>query len=190
MNKFFASLLLFFSANALAVDKFDAATGVLNIDAVVLNGTQYNNVAVRLDAYGVMSVGSSLQYAYGVTFIPGTYTYPLGETCKLSNVTLPSGREQVSLACQDKEKYPFSATWVNGPIKGNPFQVALQAAGIDKLPASTDYAWGEMTSNVSGEMGCFGGVQIISATQIGNSILLTNYDAGNDVACTVSLTLK
>ncbi len=58
MRKYFATLLLLFSVNALATDTFDATTSILNIDAVILNGVKYNNVVIQLTGFNLISIGS------------------------------------------------------------------------------------------------------------------------------------
>lgn len=77
MSKYSAALLLFFSASALAIDTFDATTNILKIDAVVLNGIQYNGVVVKLNAYEVVSVASSIPYV------------PVANACSSANFTVP-----------------------------------------------------------------------------------------------------
>jgi hypothetical protein len=78
MCKYFITLLLFFSASALAIDTFDETTNILTIDSVVLEGIQYNNVVVRLNAFDVISVGSSAPVDDGT----------VAETCTDANFTL------------------------------------------------------------------------------------------------------
>ena len=78
MHKYFITLLLFFSASALAIDTFDESTNILTIDAVVVEGIQYNNVVVRLNAFDVISVGSSTPADDGT----------VAETCTDANFTL------------------------------------------------------------------------------------------------------
>jgi len=77
MRAYFAALSLVFSVNALAIDTYDATTNVFTVDAVVLNGIQYNNVVLKLNAYDVISVGSSAPY--------GQVT----DTCSSANITVP-----------------------------------------------------------------------------------------------------
>ncbi len=78
MNKYFITLLLFFSASALAVDTYDETTNILNIDAVVVDGIQYNNVVLRLYGFDVISVGSSVPIDDGT----------VAETCSDANFTI------------------------------------------------------------------------------------------------------
>lgn len=75
MVRYFAVLLMFISVNAWAIDTFDAATGLLTIDAVVVNGVQFNNVVVKLKDIDVVSVGSSAPYG------------AVSDTCSGSNIT-------------------------------------------------------------------------------------------------------
>ncbi|MEQ1635486.1 MAG: hypothetical protein ABL903_02270 [Methylococcales bacterium] len=77
MRNYFIAPLFFLSVNALAANTFDAKTNMLNLEAVVVNGVQYNDVAVRLNAYEVVSVGSNNN--------AGT----VADTCSSANFTVP-----------------------------------------------------------------------------------------------------
>ena len=58
MHKYFITLL-FLSANVFAANTYNPATNTLTMDAVIVGGTQYNNVAINLTGYKIISVGSS-----------------------------------------------------------------------------------------------------------------------------------
>jgi hypothetical protein len=78
----FMCMLLFFSVNALAMDSYAPATGILSMDGVVDNGTQYNNVVIQIPGYTVQSEGSnSTPYP-----TPNTATYPPGAACQSGSV--------------------------------------------------------------------------------------------------------
>jgi hypothetical protein len=68
--------LTFANASALAIDTYDTTTNLYNIDSVVVGGTQYNNVVLRLKSFDVVSVGSSAPYG-GVS-----------STCSSANLTV------------------------------------------------------------------------------------------------------
>jgi hypothetical protein len=82
MRNYFIYILLLFSANVWAMDSFDSSTNTLQLDGVVANGTQYNNVAVQLSAYSVVSQGStSIPYP-----TPNTSTFPPTSSCQSGSV--------------------------------------------------------------------------------------------------------
>jgi hypothetical protein len=66
---------MFVSVNAWAIDTFEATTSLLKIDAVVINGVQYNNVVLKLKDVDLVSVGSSAPYG------------AVSDTCSASNIT-------------------------------------------------------------------------------------------------------
>ncbi|NOT84991.1 MAG: hypothetical protein HOP02_09525 [Methylococcaceae bacterium] len=78
MRNYFIAPLLFFSVNALAANSFDVNTNMLKLESVVVNGVQYNDVAVRLNAYDVVSVGSNNNTVGGA----------VADTCTDANFTV------------------------------------------------------------------------------------------------------
>jgi hypothetical protein len=122
MRKYFITLLLFCSTSALAVDTYDETTNILNIDAVVVDGIQYNNVVVRLNAFDVISVGSSIPIDDGT----------VSETCSDANFTIPRYNaitvgmtlDQVNqtLGCKYDPIFTIASsdfvhhTWANGDV--------------------------------------------------------------------------
>lgn len=76
MRKFFTYLtLVLATSNAMAADVFNPATNVLTLDSVVVGGTVYSNVAVKINSFEIQSVGSSAPYT------------PVSATCSASNFT-------------------------------------------------------------------------------------------------------
>ena len=74
-RKYLFLMFLLVSVNSLATTTFDTSTNILNLDAVVLNNTQYNNVVLQLTAYNVVSVGASgsLGITCATTTSPDTF---------------------------------------------------------------------------------------------------------------------
>jgi hypothetical protein len=78
MRNYFIYALLLLSANTWATDSFNSSTNTLQLDSVVANGAQYNNVAVQLSGYNVISQGST-----GIPYpTPNTSTFPATSNCQ------------------------------------------------------------------------------------------------------------
>jgi len=58
MNKYIATLLLV-SASSANADNFDPSTSLLTIPSVIISGTAYKNVVLKLNNFNVVSVGQS-----------------------------------------------------------------------------------------------------------------------------------
>jgi len=111
-------------------------------------------------------------------FSVGTYTSQTGENCVLQTSPF-SGRIEVDFHCV---AFTQSAefVWWTGPIKGNPLESELRAAGLDKLPDNDQYAWGHMLSRNNGVnwWGCMVPFDLIAVREVGGTITVTDY--GND----------
>ncbi|MEI6412656.1 MAG: hypothetical protein WCP34_00150 [Pseudomonadota bacterium] len=59
MRKYLITLLVLFSANALALNAFDPVAKTLTIDSVTKDGIRYNNVVVQITGVEVVDVGTS-----------------------------------------------------------------------------------------------------------------------------------
>ena len=78
MSKFVFIFITFLSLNAWnawAIDTFDQTTNLLTIEAVVIDGVQYNDVILRLKDCDVVSVKSSSSYQH------------ISDTCSEANIT-------------------------------------------------------------------------------------------------------
>lgn len=78
MYKYFITMLIL-SINAFATDTYVPATSTLNLDNVIVGGTQYNNVVLDITGYKVISVGSSTPV--------NTSGGGVSATCSASNFT-------------------------------------------------------------------------------------------------------
>lgn len=85
MKNYFFCIVLFASANALAVDNYND-TGILQMDGVVYNGIQYNNVSIQIPGYSLINVGSN------------STPYPSPNTCQSGPVSSSWSKPQVSYA--------------------------------------------------------------------------------------------
>ncbi|MBS0448354.1 MAG: hypothetical protein JSR59_20705 [Proteobacteria bacterium] len=124
-------------------------------------------------------------------FTPGNYVDPLGNTCTVMVGTMPSGRQETSLSCKaGTGTSVWNATWDNGDIAGNPYELQLRNAGIDQIPGYNNYAWGIDGLTTYPFAGCFATNYIVGARQVGSQIIVTNYGAGNVSLCGNTLTLQ
>lgn len=124
-------------------------------------------------------------------FIQGTYVDANGIKCTLTTTVLPGGRSQAAMTCIAPNSASIQMTWVTGPIAGHPFELALKAAGIDKLTSQNDYSWGKIANeDGSNWWGCMNPNDLISATQIGKTLAIGGYRNGNQQACGVNMTKK
>jgi hypothetical protein len=124
-------------------------------------------------------------------FVPGTYVDKNGEygagKCTVSASVTTGGRNEVAFQCAN-DPYAWSGAAVTGPIIGNPYQAALQAAGIDKLPGATNFAWGVLGSATNENLwGCGYDGDIISISQVGTTISITDFKTGNKQQCGTTL---
>lgn len=62
MKKSWGVLLMLLNCKVGAVNTYDPATGLLKLDSVVVNETQFNDVQVKLNTIDVLKVGSSQAY--------------------------------------------------------------------------------------------------------------------------------
>ncbi len=62
LKKCWVIFLMFLNCKVWAVNTYDPATGLLKLDAVVVNDTQFNDVQVKLNAIDVLKIGSSQAY--------------------------------------------------------------------------------------------------------------------------------
>lgn len=126
----------------------------------------------------------------GTRFIPGTYKDPSGEfTCSVNVTNLIGGRSQASLSCKDANGYIISGSVVTGVIAGHPFSADLTLAKINSIAGYQNFAWGKVgNTNDGGSFGCMSTGEIISASQVGNSINLSGYNNSNTQQCGTTLT--
>ncbi len=139
-------------------------------------------------------ISTSSPNVYSNEFIPGTYTggsegYYCGDvTCTITTSVLNGGRMEVALSCQDTNcGYTFSGSAVSGLIPGHPFELDLVAAGIDKITGYQQYSWGKVAYSYATWWSCIDTGDVISATQVGNTIVLSGYDKGNVQKCGITL---
>lgn len=151
-------------------------------------------VDVAIDADGKPNANATVtsikQVKVNNTLImPGTYKDTHNGNCTVTVATLPSGRQEASIACANGTRY-WAASVINGSIAGHPFELQLTPAGIGAIPGYRDYLWGvEGSSNYVLFTGaCFSNNQIVSARQIGTQIVVTNYGADNISDCALTLT--
>jgi len=112
-------------------------------------------------------------------FAVGTYhSSDGGSDCALQTSAF-SGRFEVDFHCSGFGN-SSQFVWWTGPIKGNPIESELRAAGLDKLPDNDQYAWGHMLSRNNGVnwWGCMVPFHLVAAREVGGTITLTDY--GND----------
>jgi len=132
---------------------------------------------------------------YDNEFIPGTYfsVYSCGSgsaTCTVTTGVLKGGRMQVAFACKSEQgSYSISGSAVSGPITGHPFAPDLQGAKIEEIEGYDQFSWGKvgMAHGYSSWWGCMQTGEVISAQQVGSSIVLSGYDTGNMQKCGVTL---
>jgi hypothetical protein len=119
----------------------------------------------------------------GSDFVAGTYKDTFGNLCRFTTAILDGGRQEVAFNCSF-----LTGSVVNGPIEGHPFELDLTAAKIGDIPGYRNYSWGLVGySNSSFNWGCFGTNEVISARQIANQIVITNYGSNNIVDCSMTL---
>jgi hypothetical protein len=156
---------------------------------VKTNGT-INPIATGIPTATASSiVATASPSVQGTRFIPGTYKDPSGAFSCLVNVTnLIGGRSQASISCKDVAGYIISGSVVTGVIAGHPFSPDLTLAKINTIAGYQNFAWGKV-GNANGTLfGCMNTGNIISATQVGNSINLSCYNNGNIQKCGTTLT--
>ncbi len=119
MRKYFIALFLFLSANAFATDTYNPTNNMLNLDAVILNGVQYNNVVVQLLGYNVISVGSS-QIVQTSTGSSNTITLAQLNACPNTNGSSAaqfwSCFSGTLVGVETNQNYPCTLTIGNGNI--------------------------------------------------------------------------
>ncbi len=119
-------------------------------------------------------------------FQTGTYTPSSAGASPNCTVTASpfAGRTQFDLRCIPSSGPDYVATWYTGPIAGHPFESALRAAGLDLIPGSSEYSWGQVLTNGSNTYyGCFNFGELISARQIGDQLTLINWDDDDQINC-------
>jgi hypothetical protein len=119
----------------------------------------------------------------GSDFVAGTYNDTSANPCTFTTAILDGGRQEVVFNCGF-----ISGSVVNGPIEGHPFELDLTAAGIGDIPGYRNYSWGLVASSTSTWWGCFYTNEVISARQIANQIVITNYGRSNTADCGMTLT--
>lgn len=155
----------------------------LTINLNVLNDGTIDTVAANIDT--VLSLNFSAN-----KFIAGTYIDGLGSTCTLVTTVLQGGRTEAAFSCKHTNGHSLQANWVTGLVPGHPFELSLKAAGINLIPAYSNYSWGKVANSSTTWWGCMNANEIISARQIGNTLALGGYDLSNKQNCGVNLTKK
>jgi hypothetical protein len=116
----------------------------------------------------------------GSDFVAGTYADTNGYLCTFTTAILDGGRQEVAFNCGF-----LTGSVVNGPIEGHPFELELTAAKIGDIPAYRNYSWGLVGSGTG--WNCFNTNDVISARQIANQIVITDYGRDNSVDCGMTL---
>ncbi|BBL74602.1 hypothetical protein [Methylomagnum ishizawai] len=157
----------------------------LTIDLNVLDDGTVDTTSATITSSSPLPVLSN-------KFIAGTYTDGQGATCTVVTTVLQGGRTQAAFSCKTSNGYTLQATWVTGLIPGHPFELDLKAAGIDKLGSYSNFSWGKVsnTTNNGDWWGCMSPNDIISASQVGNTLSIGGYQNGNTQKCGVNLTKK
>lgn len=124
MKKYLFALLSVFSISAVnASDTFDPATNQLNLDAVTVNGIQYNNVILNLNDFKVLAVGSS-----------STVNATVSSTCSQSNFTVPI--------------YNAIATGMTLDQVNQTIGCSYKPSLTQRSTSYTIYAWSQGTSSI------------------------------------------
>ncbi len=162
----------------------------INITLNVKNDGTIDPIATGIPAPNASSiVATASPVVQGTKFIPGTYKDSSGNyTCTVTVTNLIGGRSQAALSCTNAS-YFISGSVVTGPLAGHPFSPELTTAGIGTIAGYQNFAWGKVGGeNYSATFGCMSTGDIISATQVGNSITLSGYNLGKVQLCGTTLT--
>jgi hypothetical protein len=124
-------------------------------------------------------------------FIPGIYSDGNGATCTVVTAVLQGGRTEAAMSCKYANGYNLQANWITGLIPGHPFELDLKTAKINLVPAYSNYSWGKVANSTNFYFwGCIIANGILSVRQIGNTLSLGGYGAGNKQLCGVNMTKK
>lgn len=117
-------------------------------------------------------------------FATGTYANT-EFSCEVTVADAAGGRHVVTLNCDELTGDDGVGLVVyTGAIAGHPFENTLVANGIDQLPGQGNAAWGRMESERGNGVDCFVGEgELLSALQIGDTLVLSNYRNGNALSC-------
>jgi hypothetical protein len=118
----------------------------------------------------------------GSDFVAGTYNDTFNSPCTFTTAILDGGRQEVAFNCSF-----LTGSVVNGPIEGHPFELDLTAAKIGDIPGYRNYSWGLVGFSNGTNWTCFNTNEVISARQIANQIVITNYGKDNIVDCGMTL---
>jgi hypothetical protein len=137
MYKVIITMLLILSTTALATDTYNATTNILNIDAVILNGVQYNNVVVNMGKnFSVISVGSSSP----VTGTDGSSTITLAQLNACPNTSKSTATQFWScfsgtlVGVEYGQTYPCTLKIGNGQISMSTTDQNLSISGTLSSP--------------------------------------------------------
>jgi hypothetical protein len=124
----------------------------------------------------------------GSDFVAGTYLDSFGNSCTVTTGSLDGGRQEGTYSCPLPNGQ--SGFWASGPLVGHPIELDLRAAGFDEVNGFENYAWGKVGAIAFNrtEWSCFNVNEIISARQVGNQIVITNYGSDNLTDCGMTLT--
>jgi hypothetical protein len=116
---FVLSVFLLLSATSHA-DSYDPATKYLTIPSIVVSGTTYTNLVIRLDSIAIISVDSP----------PST---PTSNQCSPANV---SGNGATNAVFQDASSMmaAFNGTWTGCDVNGKPVSFAYDSTNGTQGP--------------------------------------------------------
>ncbi len=155
---------------------------------------KYYNLTIDLDVLSDGTINSLPTLASEIAlttssnkFIPGTYSDGLGTTCTVVTTVLPGGRTEAAISCSRCCTAHLQANWITGPASKHPFEVQLRAAGIDKLSYYNNYSWGIVGNGDGNWWGCIDPNDVISAGQIGNTLVIAGFNTANVQKCAVNM---
>ncbi len=185
MHKFLITLLLLLSANAFAVNTYNAATNTLTLDSVNVGGTQYNNVALQLTGFNVLSIGSSSPTTTTATIVdsydPASNTLSIPYIMVGKNIYTNVVLQEYSFNVLRYDPYPSVGQVIGGIlytfngcyIQGSVLTCNLQLTSQNQSRTST--IW--MCGNSFGLTDNKGNIYNPSSIQIGNqSTTYCNYN--------------
>ncbi len=121
----------------------------------------------------------------GSDFVAGIYNDTSAQACTFTTAILDGGRQEMAFNCGF-----ITGSVVSGPIEGHPFELDLTAAKIGDIPGYRNYSWGLVASSNGTIWGCFNANEVVSARQISNQIVITNYGRSNTAVCGMTLSLQ
>lgn len=106
-------------------------------------------------------------------FVPGDYADE-NVSCELTTAPF-GGQTEVVLHCTTGSVTAEVVVYT-GPVASTPFASTLLDQGVDEVPGTEQFAWGLVTnSGVNGFGGCLRNGDILSARQLGDTVVLVDY---------------